>query len=158
MQLGLLFHALDEQAAGGYVNQWRVDVQGLDTVRFRAAWQATVDAQDILRSGFVWQGQLQQPLQLVHKKVQLPFTVLDWREHSDPSQALAALADTERAQGFDLSQAPLLRLVLVQTGAGQWHLIYTYHHILMDRSEEHTSELQSLMRNSYAVFCLKKKK
>src|SRR3546814_8926173 len=26
------------------------------------------------------------------------------------------------------------------------------------RSEEHTSELQSLMRNSYAVFCLKKKK
>src|SRR3546814_4567210 len=27
-----------------------------------------------------------------------------------------------------------------------------------ERSEEHTSELQSLMRNSYAVFCLKKKK
>src|SRR3546814_1849883 len=26
-----------------------------------------------------------------------------------------------------------------------------------DRSEEHTSELQSLMRTSYAVFCLKKK-
>src|SRR3546814_2761127 len=31
-----------------------------------------------------------------------------------------------------------------------WLVIY--------RSEEHTSELQSLMRNSYAVFCLKKKK
>src|SRR3546814_7290327 len=29
---------------------------------------------------------------------------------------------------------------------------------LMARSEEHTSELQSLMRISYAVFCLKKKK
>src|SRR3546814_5818102 len=28
---------------------------------------------------------------------------------------------------------------------------------LQDRSEEHTSELQSLMRISYAVFCLKKK-
>src|SRR3546814_8568121 len=27
----------------------------------------------------------------------------------------------------------------------------------VERSEEHTSELQSLMRNSYAVFCLKKK-
>src|SRR3546814_10436157 len=27
----------------------------------------------------------------------------------------------------------------------------------VNRSEEHTSELQSLMRNSYAVFCLKKK-
>src|SRR3546814_2098189 len=30
--------------------------------------------------------------------------------------------------------------------------------ILRPRSEEHTSELQSLMRISYAVFCLKKKK
>src|SRR3546814_9685020 len=30
-------------------------------------------------------------------------------------------------------------------------------HIAQDRSEEHTSELQSLMRISYAVFCLKKK-
>src|SRR3546814_10455120 len=30
--------------------------------------------------------------------------------------------------------------------------------ILAERSEEHTSELQSLMRSSYAVFCLKKKK
>src|SRR3546814_3047757 len=31
------------------------------------------------------------------------------------------------------------------------------HLVRHDRSEEHTSELQSLMRNSYAVFCLKKK-
>src|SRR3546814_8444948 len=30
--------------------------------------------------------------------------------------------------------------------------------VLLDRSEEHTSELQSLMRISYAVFCLKKKR
>src|SRR3546814_3390028 len=33
-----------------------------------------------------------------------------------------------------------------------------YLHSDIDRSEEHTSELQSLMRSSYAVFCLKKKK
>src|SRR3546814_987192 len=32
------------------------------------------------------------------------------------------------------------------------------HQWLHDRSEEHTSELQSLMRSSYAVFCLKKNK
>src|SRR3546814_6825160 len=38
---------------------------------------------------------------------------------------------------------------------------YRYGHVARDehpRSEEHTSELQSLMRTSYAVFCLKKKK
>src|SRR3546814_8948390 len=36
--------------------------------------------------------------------------------------------------------------------------LYDYDIICLDRSEEHTSELQSLMRISYAVFCLKKKK
>src|SRR3546814_5897729 len=33
----------------------------------------------------------------------------------------------------------------------------SYAAFLQQRSEEHTSELQSLMRSSYAVFCLKKK-
>src|SRR3546814_7142034 len=35
---------------------------------------------------------------------------------------------------------------------------YSRHWIIRERSEEHTSELQSLMRISYSVFCLKKKK
>src|SRR3546814_10535893 len=35
---------------------------------------------------------------------------------------------------------------------------YARDSFLLHRSEEHTSELQSLMRISYAVFCLKKKK
>src|SRR3546814_6152001 len=34
----------------------------------------------------------------------------------------------------------------------------TYPQPCVDRSAEHTSELQTLMRNSYAVYCLKKKK
>src|SRR3546814_1509019 len=50
-------------------------------------------------------------------------------------------------------------------GRKQARDITAAHHEIADlfprrdfRSEEHTSELQSLMRNSYAVFCLKKKK
>src|SRR3546814_6722536 len=43
--------------------------------------------------------------------------------------------------------------------AGQLHLgKMAGRHAGSPRSEEHTSELQSLMRISYAVFCLKKKK
>src|SRR3546814_8508017 len=42
--------------------------------------------------------------------------------------------------------------------APRWHVAPVVHWIGMCRSEEHTSELQSLMRISYAVFCLKKKK
>src|SRR3546814_8334673 len=36
--------------------------------------------------------------------------------------------------------------------------LHNAHSYYLPRSEEHTSELQSLMRISYAVFCLKKKK
>src|SRR3546814_5718862 len=36
--------------------------------------------------------------------------------------------------------------------------LFTNSTLAIDRSEEHTSELQSLMRISYAVFCLKKNK
>src|SRR3546814_10089517 len=39
-----------------------------------------------------------------------------------------------------------------------WLLILSGWTMAVSRSEEHTSELQSLMRISYAVFCLKKKK
>src|SRR3546814_3180748 len=52
---------------------------------------------------------------------------------------------------------------LIGTGAAPAVLAYLFHRIedRLDgqptRSEEHTSELQSLMRLSYAVFCLKKK-
>src|SRR3546814_6356693 len=42
------------------------------------------------------------------------------------------------------------------TGSGLGGSFWSY--LLLGRSEEHTSELQSLMRISYAVFCLKKKK
>src|SRR3546814_10531184 len=41
---------------------------------------------------------------------------------------------------------------------GHCALRKSQHAIFRTRSEEHTSELQSLMRISYAVFCLKKKK
>src|SRR3546814_3490210 len=47
----------------------------------------------------------------------------------------------------------------LRIGLGQFGLVgltHGVHHV--ERSEEHTSELQSLMRISYAVFCLKKKK
>src|SRR3546814_10808587 len=52
----------------------------------------------------------------------------------------------------------------VQNEAGDWIWLESTGNDLLDdpdvgaRSEEHTSELQSLMRTSSAVFCLKKKK
>src|SRR3546814_1647723 len=53
-------------------------------------------------------------------------------------------ATEDRDRRRDIDQRRLERTVAAGVGAA-------------DRSEEHTSELQSLMRISYAVFCLKKK-
>nr|WP_158454131.1 non-ribosomal peptide synthase/polyketide synthase [Pseudomonas aeruginosa] len=132
MQQGMLFHSLYQQNSGDYINQMRLDVEGLDPQRFREAWQAALDAHEVLRSGFLWQGALEKPLQLVRKRVEVPFSVHDWRDRADLAEALDALAAGEAGLGFELAEAPLLRLVLVRTGERRHHLIYTNHHILMD--------------------------
>src|SRR3546814_7812252 len=61
------------------------------------------------------------------------------------AQAAAGLAPLESGVGENAVQPFGFRRSPHGFGAGD------------DRSEEHTSELQSLMRISYAVFCLKKK-
>src|SRR3546814_10433467 len=59
-------------------------------------------------------------------------------ERGDASVSVGAYAQVAAALGLEFAATPARRPTL--------------------RSEEHTSELQSLMRISYAVFCLKKKK
>src|SRR3546814_3182879 len=54
---------------------------------------------------------------------------------------------------------PLEMTAITESGSSVSLLAYNEVSLLRQtRSEEHTSELQSLMRSSYAVFCLKKKK
>src|SRR3546814_4453757 len=73
-----------------------------------------------------------------------------WRREAFLAVAAAGLPlrhpsgdDRQRVSGLGRQEG------LVEVGSG---------HAQCARSEEHTSELQSLMRISYAVFCLKKKK
>src|SRR3546814_4241939 len=56
------------------------------------------------------------------------------------------------------ARIPVPARVPVGNYRAETYLISKGRVIAVARSEEHTSELQSLMRNSYAVFCLKKKK
>src|SRR3546814_2578555 len=57
-------------------------------------------------------------------------------------------------QAADQQEAGQRAVHVHEPDRGRMHL----DELLHERSEEHTSELQSLMRISYAVFCLKKKK
>src|SRR3546814_1885596 len=63
-----------------------------------------------------------------------------------------------RPIGLDLGHWESLRNLVTGLGGGDILIGASTLSVLPVRSEEHTSELQSLMRNSYAVFCLKKKK
>src|SRR3546814_10632018 len=62
------------------------------------------------------------------------------------------------AEGYRALAAPGSTASILLTGLITLLIAFIgYRMLLGQRSEEHTSELQSLMRNSYAVCCLKKK-
>src|SRR3546814_953472 len=69
-----------------------------------------------------------------------------WPENSRPSRSVQRSSCTRTVSTMSRSSAAL--------GSNRTRRSP----VSRSRSEEHTSELQSLMRNSYAVFCLKKKK
>src|SRR3546814_4756819 len=94
------------------------------------------------------------------------------------AQMLTLLADNDTGQisAVDLQQViqalfertdgtnPIPALLFDTAGSGgtadgtlNWNPTFGTLNLHTGRSEEHTSELQSLMRISYAVFCLKKK-
>src|SRR3546814_4932587 len=73
--------------------------------------------------------------------------------HADPDRFdAAALKVHHRREQLDNLPGPILGFVAVSVGD-----VVGVRLVQNERSEEHTSELQSLMRISYAVFCLKKK-
>ncbi|WP_409520693.1 amino acid adenylation domain-containing protein, partial [Pseudomonas sp.] len=131
MQEGMLFHTLSDGGSALYVNQVSLPVEGLDPQRFAAAWQRTMARHDILRTSFHWQG-LPRPVQVVHRQARLDFEVLDWRSETVTAQRLAERAEAQCAQGFDLTRAPLQRLLLIRVAQQRYQLIWTSHHILMD--------------------------
>src|SRR3546814_2278451 len=76
-----------------------------------------------------------------------PYTTL-FRSSVEPLDQICGLGEIVRRRGCDLGVDADRTTDVDRDDVGA---------LLGERSEEHTSELQSLMRISYAVFCLKKK-
>src|SRR3546814_8530757 len=83
----------------------------------------------------------------------------------DQARALATSSTLARSGWFDMAE--IERIVAAHQSGRRDHGRLIWQYFMLEkslarlfgiRSEEHTSELQSLMRTSYAVFCLKKKK
>src|SRR3546814_1508725 len=83
-----------------------------------------------------------------------PYTTL-FRSTRDRLQRLVNLTDRQdrQAVAFDRGMEDRFQIMVVGLHIGMQRPA-----VVVRRSEEHTSELQSLMRISYAVFCLKKTK
>ncbi|MFC4314149.1 amino acid adenylation domain-containing protein [Steroidobacter flavus] len=125
LQQGLLFHSLKDPQHSAYINQLRVDIDGLDVARFRAAWQTAMERHEILRTGFLHERE--KPLQWVSRNAMLPFVVEDCLLAD-----VDARARQERATAFDFARAPLMRLLLLRIGPRRYHFIWTRHHLLLD--------------------------
>jgi amino acid adenylation domain-containing protein/non-ribosomal peptide synthase protein (TIGR01720 family) len=134
LQEGMLFHSLYTPGGDLYFEQFTAVLEGpLEPSAFAAAWQRLIERHGALRTVFVWQG-IESPLQLVRRRAELPWAVEDWR--GVPAAALEArwqdLLAADRAQGFDLARAPLLRLTLVRTGEAAHRLLWSSHHLIFD--------------------------
>ena len=134
MQQGMLFHALYAPDSGVYVQQVAARLKGgLDPVRFRHAWQALVDHHPVLRTGFEWERRAD-PFQVVYRHAELPWREDDWTGDGEAAQSrrLEALLASDRAAGFALGRAPLMRVTLVRLAPDRWQLVWTHHHLILD--------------------------
>ncbi|WP_149402957.1 non-ribosomal peptide synthetase, partial [Dictyobacter arantiisoli] len=134
IQQGILFHSIQEPESGMYVQQLGCVLEGnLRIGAFERAWKYVIERHPTLRTSFHWE-ELDKPLQVVQQEVDLPLAQYDWR-HVSPDEQKSQLEDVLTAdylRGFDLSQAPLLRLTLIRLGETHYHFIWSYHHLLLD--------------------------
>ncbi|MEW9701791.1 amino acid adenylation domain-containing protein, partial [Paenibacillus sp. SI8] len=134
MQKGMLFDTLMNPQSGAYFEQASFDLLGRFQVEaFEQSMQALIGRHPILRTNFNngWQDQ---PLQVVYRTKQARFHYEDLSEMNETERQvhMAAVAENDKAQGFNLMQDTLMRVTLLRTGEKSYHVIWSFHHIVMD--------------------------
>jgi amino acid adenylation domain-containing protein len=138
-QAGILYHTLRSPQDDVYFQQISCTLTGdLDIDTFKRAWDEVVARHPALRTIFLWEG-VDEPLQVVRETVIVPWEIYDWRGSTPEEQehSLAVLAQEYRRRGFDLTRAPILRMVLIQLAENQFHFIWNFHHLLTDGWSTH---------------------
>ena len=133
LQEGMLFHGLYDGQAGTYIQQFYCTLENLDENKFVKSWQNLISQHSILRSGF-YHDVFSVPVQCIYKEAEMPVTLLDYRHLSKTEQenAIREFEASDRLQGFDFTVLPLMRLCLIQLHDNYYHMIWSYHHILLD--------------------------
>ncbi|ATB48289.1 non-ribosomal peptide synthetase [Corallococcus macrosporus] len=133
LQGGMLFHAISEPGQGLYFNQLVCELRRLDVRAFTQAWEAVVLAHPILRTALVWDD-VDEPVQVVLREVELPIRVEDWRglEPDARDSRWESFLEEDRREGIDLSQAPLVRLALMRVGEDAYRFVFSHSHLILD--------------------------
>ncbi len=134
MQQGMLFHSIYSPESGEYIEQMSCKIKGqLDVDAFERAWQEVLNRHTILRTAFVWED-LDEPLQVVQSGLELKVDLQDWRSGAvnDIPKKLQEFVESERKKGFDLTEAPLMRVALIQVSDSEYHFVWSHHHLLLD--------------------------
>ncbi|MFT3764381.1 MAG: amino acid adenylation domain-containing protein [Minicystis sp.] len=132
LQQGILFHTLFATEPGVYFVQHGWTIEGpLDVAAFQRAFQDVVDRHPILRTAFVWDRR-DRPVQVVRERVKLPFEEIDLR--AEPAQAarVEEILAADRARGFELTRAPLMRVTLIRLRDDAFRVVWSSHHLLLD--------------------------
>jgi amino acid adenylation domain-containing protein/non-ribosomal peptide synthase protein (TIGR01720 family)/FkbM family methyltransferase len=138
MQQGMLFHSVYDPRAGFYVQQMVCALrENVDVDSLKQAWQKTVDRHPILRTSFQWS--VDRPLQEVHPYLKLVLTDFDLRSLAPDLQSVEVerYLESDRKRGFELSEAPLMRLAIFRLGDADYCMIWTFHHALLDGRSHH---------------------
>ncbi|AUS79786.1 non-ribosomal peptide synthetase [Actinoalloteichus sp. AHMU CJ021] len=134
LQAGMLFHAVADPASVAYLEQLSCVLEGVDQPGLVAvAWQRVVNAHEALRVSVAWR-EVPDPVQVVHREVEVPITVEDWSGYEGGEQDRRWREYQRRDQGvaFDLERAPLMRVLLAGLGEGRVRVVWTFHHLLLD--------------------------
>ena len=133
-QQGIIFHVLDTPKAGVYLNQQQYTFRGdLNLDAFKQALQIVMDRHQILRTSFVVSAP-RGPLQVVHRKLNLPWTMYDWSDvpRATAAERLDAFVRSDFKVGFDLLRAPLMRMTLIRVEPDLYEFIWSFHLLLVD--------------------------
>ncbi|WP_046759183.1 non-ribosomal peptide synthetase, partial [Kordia jejudonensis] len=152
LQEGLLFHSLYNNNTAAYIVQFQCDIVGeFSSTSFEKAWKHLMEMHTILRTGIHTEN-ISIPVQCVYKDVAVPITTLDYCELTADAQATAleTFIHEDRNIGFNLQNAPLFRITLINIGNGRTKMIFTNHHMLWDGWS--LSRLMENFMETYAQF------
>ena len=134
LQTAMLLHSMARPDTDAYFEQVSCRLENVADIKALIdSWNTVVERHPAMRSAFVQapDGSFQQ---IVQTSAQLPVREEDWTTLSPEAQQarLGLFQTVDRTGGFQLAQAPLMRLALFRLRDRDWQFTLSFHHAVLD--------------------------